>query len=148
MKQSPTMNRYTNLTALLLTTAFLLSASEPSPAVKQAVLKAESNWKQAVLHKDRNTLDKLLAPDLSYTHSSAKTQTKEEFIQDATGTTDYKSIDFENTKLRQFGDTVVITHNAVIVTVPTGTSHLYLPEVWAKQEGHWQMVSRQAPKLP
>jgi hypothetical protein len=50
--------------------------------------------------------------------------------------------------MRQYGSTVVVTHNAVIKTVPTGTSHLYITEVWAQQSGRWQMVSRQATKLP
>jgi hypothetical protein len=126
-----------------------LLAAEPSASAKQAVLSAENEWKTAVLKADRAALEKILSPDLSYTHSSAKTQTKAEFIEDATGgATKYESIDFENTQLRQYGSTVVVTHNAVIKTIPTGTSHLYITEVWAQQSGHWQMVSRQATKLP
>lgn len=128
---------------------FCLHAAEPTASAKKAVLSAEDEWKTAVINSDRKTLEKLLSPDLSYTHSSAKTQTREEFIQSATdGSTQYKSIDFENTKLRQYGSVMVITHSAVIVTVHTGTAHLYLTEVWAEQGGHWQMVSRQATKLP
>jgi hypothetical protein len=126
-----------------------LLAAEPSATAKQAVLSAENEWKTAVLKADRAALEKLLSDDLSYTHSSAKTQTKAEFIQDATGgATKYESIEFENTQMRQYGSTVVVTHNAVIKTVPTGTSHLYITEVWAQQSGRWQMVSRQATKLP
>jgi Domain of unknown function (DUF4440) len=126
-----------------------LTAAEPTAAAKQAVMAASQEWTTAVLKADRATLEKLLSPDLSYTHSSAKTQTKEEFIKDATGGgTKYESIDFEGTKLRQYGNTVVMTHNAVIRSVPTGISHLYITEVWAQQSGLWQMVSRQATKLP
>lgn len=129
--------------------ACTLSAGEPSAADKKAVLDAEAAWKTAVLKGDRATLDRLLAPDLSYTHSSAKTQTKQQFIQDATGgSTTYQSIEFDNSKLRQYGSTIVITQSATIKTVQTGVSHLYLTEVWARQNGHWQMVSRQATKLP
>lgn len=143
------MKRFANLAAALLVLTFTSWAAEPSPAVKAAVLSAEDDWKAAVLKGDRAALDKLLADDLSYTHSSAKTQTKEQFIQDATGgATTYKSIEFENTKLRQYGSVVVITHSAVITTVQTGASHLYLTEIWAQQAGRWQMVSRQATKLP
>jgi ketosteroid isomerase-like protein len=134
---------------LSLSLVAVLSAAEPNPAAKQAVMAASQEWTTAVLKADRATLEKLLSPDLSYTHSSAKTQTKEEFIQDATGGgTKYESIDFEGTKLRQYGNTVVVTHNATIKSVPTGTSHLYITEVWAQQSGKWQMVSRQATKLP
>ena len=95
-------------------------AAEPSSCVKEAVLHAENDWKVAILHADRSTLDKPLSADLSYTHSSAKTQTKEQLIQDATsGATVYQSIEFENTKIRQYGSVVVITHSAVITTVQT-----------------------------
>ncbi len=137
------------ISLLSLTLAGLLTAAEPTPAVKQAVMAASKEWTTAVLKADRAALEKLLSPDLTYTHSSAKTQTKEEFIQDATGgTTKYESIDFDQNKLRQFGTTAVLTHNAVIKSTPSGTSHLYITEVWAQQGGHWQMVSRQATKLP
>ena len=112
-------------------------------------MRAEEAWKTAVLKGDRATLDKLVSADLSYTHSSAKTQTKEQFIQDATGgATTYQSIEFENTQLRQYGNVVVITHATTIKTVQNGTSHLYLTEIWAKEQGRWQMVSRQATKIP
>jgi ketosteroid isomerase-like protein len=132
-----------------LALAAALSAAEPAPAAKQAVEEAGKAWKAAVLKADRAALEKLLSPDLSYTHSSAKTQTKEEFIKDATGGgTKYESIEFENTKLRQYGNTVIVTHNATIKSLPTGTNHLYITEVWAEQSGRWQMVSRQATKIP
>jgi ketosteroid isomerase-like protein len=124
-------------------------AAEPSGAVKEAVLHAEEEWKTAVLKADRSALEKLLANDLSYTHSSGKTQTKEQFIDDATGgTTVYKSIEFESTKVRQYGSVAVITHAATITTVQTGTTHLYLTEVWAQEGGRWQLASRQATKIP
>lgn len=137
------------LFAATLASVACLSAAEPTPTVHKAVLAASQAWTAAVLKADRPALEKLLSPDLSYTHSSAKTQTKEEFIQDATGGgTKYESIDFDGTKLRQYGNTVVVTHNATIKSIPSGTSHLYITEVWAEQSGQWQMVSRQATKLP
>ena len=137
------------LSFCLVAIAGVAIAAEPTPTAKQAVMAASQEWVNAVLKADKTALDKLLSPDLSYTHSSAKTQTKEEFITDATGGgTKYEAIDFEGTKLRQYGNPVVVTHNATIKSVPTGTSHLYITEVWAQQNGRWQMVSRQATKLP
>lgn len=141
--------RFTQLCTVCLLLSSPSFAANPSLEVKQGVLNAENSWKQAVLKGDRGALDKLLSEDLSYTHSSAKTQTKEQFIQDATsGATVYKSIEFENTKVRQYGSAVVVTHFATITTVQTGTSHLYVTEVWAQEEGHWRLASRQATKLP
>lgn len=143
------MRRIWQLPLMTLTLSAMMSAGEPSAEAKQAVSKAEAEFKAAVLKADGAALDKLLASDLSYTHSSAKTQTKQEFLQDATGGgTTYKSIDFSDMKMRQYGDTVIVTQKATIVTAQTGTNHLYLTEVWAKQGGHWQMATRQATKLP
>lgn len=143
------MKQLIQLGMVLLAFHFNSWTAEPSSTVKKAVLNAESEWKAAVLKGDRSALDRLLSDDLSYTHSSSKTQTKEQFIQDATsGATVYKTIDFENTKLRQYRTVVVITQSALIITNQTGTSHLYLTEVWSRDAGHWQMVSRQATKLP
>jgi hypothetical protein len=149
VKQLQAMKQFKHLSAALLAMTFVGWAAEPSPDVKETVLNAERAWKTAVLNRDRGALDKLLSPDLSYTHSSAKTQTKEQFIEDVMGGgTGYKSIEFEDTKLRQYGTTVVITQSAMIMTVQTGANHLYLTEVWAKEAGRWQMVTRQATKLP
>jgi ketosteroid isomerase-like protein len=149
VKELQTMKQLIKLSIVLLAAAATSWTAEPSSSAKEAVLNAEIAWKQAVLKSDGNILDKLLSADLSYTHSSSKTQTKAQFIEDVTsGTTFYKSIDFENTKLRQYGDVVVVTQSAVITTTQTGTSHLYLTEVWAHEGGRWQMVSRQATKLP
>jgi ketosteroid isomerase-like protein len=143
------MKQIQSLSLCLLALACCLSAAEPSASVRKAVLSAQKEWTNAVLKGDKSTLEKLFTDDLSYTHSSAKTQTKQEFIQDATGGgTTYKSIEFTDAKLRQYGNTVVITHKATITTVQNGVSHLYLTEVWVQQDGRWQMASRQATKLP
>ena len=140
------------LNALVLACMFAIAplaiAGEPKPDVKAAVLAAEQKWVDAVLHSDRATLEKLMASDIIYTHSSATSQTRDEFIKAATGATHYTSIDFSDVVVRQFGHTVVITHKAVFKNAKTGDSHLFISEVWAEQNGGWQMVSRQATKLP
>ena len=143
------MKRLIGLCAAALGVALLCGAAEPSTAVKDAVTKAEAEWKDAVLKGDRSALERLIADDLSYTHSSGKTQTKREFIDEAAGgALNYKALDFEDTVMRQYGDAVIVTHKATISTAQTGTSHLYLTEVWAKVHGHWQLATRQALKLP
>jgi ketosteroid isomerase-like protein len=142
-----------HLTTLILMSTLALassaSAAEPAPDVKAAVLAAEQKWVDGVIHGDAATLEKLMARDIIYTHSSAKSQTRAEFIQAATsGSTKYTSIDFSDVVVRQYGHTVVITHKAVFKSVQNGESHLFVSEVWAEQNGGWMMVSRQATKLP
>ena len=139
-------------TFILISTLALTStarAAEPKPDAKAAALAAEQKWVDAVLHADGAALEKLMASDIIYTHSSAKSQTRAEFIKAATsGDTRYSAINFSDVVVRQYGRTVIITHNAVFKNVKTGDSHLFISEVWAEQNGAWQMVSRQATKLP
>lgn len=144
------MKSFIPVMAMVLAAASVLYSAEAAPGVREAVLQAENEWKVACLQVDGGALEKLIGADLSYTHSSGKTQTKEQFIQDVTGGVfHYKAIEFEATQMRQYGNAaVVVTHAATITTVETGTSHLYLTEVWAKEKGQWQMVSRQATKIP
>ena len=149
MTEWQTMRKLLKLTVALLVAAMIGDAAEPSALVKAAVTKAEAEWKDAVLQADRGALEKLIADDLSYTHSSGKTQTKQQFIDEATGgALHYKAIDFDDTKMRQYGSAVVITHKATITTAENGSSHLYLTEVWAKVQGRWQLATRHALKLP
>jgi ketosteroid isomerase-like protein len=137
---------------LLINTLLLASfvfAAEPKGDVKAAVLAAEQKWVDAVIHGDGAALEKLMAPDILYTHSSAMTQTRAEFIKAATsGSTKYTAIDFSDVVVRQYGRTVIVTHKAAFKTVQNGETHLFVGEVWAEQNGGWQMVSRQATKLP
>jgi hypothetical protein len=137
----------------MLAAALLLAshtfAAEPKPDMKAAVLAAEQKWVDAVIHGDGAALEKLMSPDILYTHSSAMTQTRAEFIKAATsGSTKYTAIDFSDVVVRQYGHTAIITHKAVFKTVQNGETHLFVGEVWAEQNGAWQMVSRQATKLP
>ena len=142
------MNPLSNLALAVLLLAPLAGAAEPKPDVKAAVLATEQKWVDAVIHRDATVLEKLMASDILYTHSSATTQTRAEFIKAATTGTRYASIDFSDEVVRQYGKTVVITHKALFKTPEGREAHLYIGEVWAEEKGGWIMVSRQATKLP
>ena len=49
-----------------------LSAADP----KTEVLASIETWKQAILKKDAKALEPLLHPDLLYSHSDGRTETK------------------------------------------------------------------------
>ncbi|HWB99728.1 MAG TPA: nuclear transport factor 2 family protein [Bryobacteraceae bacterium] len=140
------MRKLRNLFPFVLLAACAF-AGQPTPAVEKAIAAAEKEWTQAVLKNDQAALDKILADDLLYTHSAAKTETKADFLA-ALKTTTYQAIDFTAVKIRQFGQTAVVTHNAMIKTVQTGVANLYITHVWVRQNGRWQLASRQATRLP
>src|SRR6476469_7381565 len=77
----------------------------------QQVLQAEKDRFAAMVNGDRAALEKLLADDLTYTHSTALLETKEQFIKSVTsGNIDYVSIvpNEPDWKVRVNGSTAIV----------------------------------------
>jgi ketosteroid isomerase-like protein len=134
---------------ILLFTTFLSAASTDSKAEKE-VLAAMDAWKQATMKKDTAALDKLLHPDLTYSHSSAANQTKAEVIK-SVSTGNVEAITFSDTTVRIYGKTALVKGKVDMVNNTGGKStpaHLNILHVWIKGPQGWQMVARQATRLP
>jgi ketosteroid isomerase-like protein len=136
---------------VLLSTA-LLSAAGVNSKEEKDVLGAMDAWKQATMKKDRAALDKLLHPDLTYSHSSGMTQTKTDVLDAVTkGKSKVEAIDFSDTTVRIYGKTALVKGTVDITNSTDGKStksHLSILHVWIKDGQGWQMVGRQATKLP
>ena len=96
-------------TWLILTLAASATATvfggTPKPDAKKAVLAAEQAFVDAMIKADKAALEKLLADDLVYVHSSSKAETKAEVLQViASGSATYESMEFRDTTVRQYGD--------------------------------------------
>ena len=129
---------------VVFATAASLSAADP----KADVLAAMESWKQAMLTKDTAALDRLLHPDLTYSHSDGKTQTKADVLKSPGNN---QSITFGETTVRIYGDTALIKGPAEFVSISgsgvAATAHLNILQVWLKGPQGWQMVARQATKV-
>src|SRR5712692_7676633 len=91
-----------------LLAAMVLSAAPHDAKGEKEVLAAMDAWKQATMKKDGAALEKLLHPDLSYTHSSGMNQTKADVIKSVTtGKTTVEGIDFSDTTVRVYGKTAL-----------------------------------------
>ncbi len=136
---------------LLLVSACILAAGVESKDEKD-VLGAMDAWKQATMKKDRAALEKLLHNDLTYSHSSGMTQTKNEVLEAVTkGRATVTAINFSNMTVRLYGKTALVKGTVDITNETDGkstTSHLSILHVWLKDGHGWQMVGRQATKLP
>jgi ketosteroid isomerase-like protein len=136
---------------VLLSTA-LLSAAGVNSKEEKDVLGAMDAWKQATMKKDRAALDKLLHPDLTYSHSSGMTQTKTDVLDAVTkGKSKVEAIDFSDSTVRIYGKTALVKGTVDITNSTDGKStksHLSILHVWIKDGQGWQMVGRQATKLP
>ena len=75
----------------------------------EALMNADTQRRVAMVSGDVVALSDYLADDLSWTHSSGKTDSKESFLAGmASGTTVYHSLDVRDTQVRVFGDIFVL----------------------------------------
>lgn len=123
-------------------------------SLQQEILTLETRRIAAMVSKDIATLNAILADDLSYTHSSGRTDTKASFlalIQSAESP--YRGVDYSNTEVVPSGNAVIVRGRAQI-RLGGGLSGqdlsypvLFL-DVYALRSGAWQMVAWQATRIP
>ena len=128
------------------------TATQSVTAAEAAVLKAENDRFAAMQKADASALEKLLGADLSYTHTNAVVQTKDEFISDLkTGTLKYLSIEPKDQKVRVYGNVAVVTGGAAVHIILRGTEQsfqLRYTDVHVNRSGAWQLIAWEATRLP
>jgi ketosteroid isomerase-like protein len=132
--------------AVVVTPAFAAGSAE------KAVLAALDAWKEAMLKQDRPALEKLFHPDLSYGHSSATLQNKEQAIAGVVDGLGWEAIDFAETTVRMQGNVAIVNGKTDMVqrnkNKPPSISKLIAITVWVKGAHGWQMIARQAVRRP
>jgi hypothetical protein len=143
------------IAAVIVTAAAMTPAAtarQAGGAAEQAVLQAENDRFAAMKKADAAALEKLLAPELSYTHSNASVQDKAAFISDIkTGTIKYLTIDAADVKARIFGSTAIVTGGATVHVIQNGNDlsiKIRYTDVHINRGGSWQMVAWQSTRLP
>jgi uncharacterized protein (TIGR02246 family) len=105
----------------------------------------------AMLAADVAALDRILAPDLTYTHSSSKLETKQEFIEAIkTGASKYKVIEPEDIRVRVYGSTAVLTGRCRFEVTSGGQElkpRVRFTDVYVKSDGAWRMVAWQSTRI-
>jgi ketosteroid isomerase-like protein len=118
---------------------------------EQDVLAAQRARLDATIAKDGAALDRLMADDLTYVHTSAKLESKAENIAAVTGSGAYRSFDLRDVVVRVEGDTAVITGLADI-TLGRPDGDVLLPvrftDVWARRDGAWREIAWQSTRRP
>src|SRR5687768_13115938 len=129
---------------------FSISAVAQSKA-EQQLTDAVERLRKAMIDADRQQLDNITSPDLSYGHSSGKIEDKAAFIESlVSGASDFITMDLTNQTIKVLGKTALVRHNLTGTTkdngVP-GNPKLGVLLVWQKQKGDWKLLARQAFKL-
>jgi len=142
------------------TLALVLLAASPQAApgadtagAEQAVRSAEAARVAALVANDFAALDRILGDDLTYTHSSAQTDGKQQFIATLKGgKTKYVSLDTLESQLRVYGNTAVMTGRMDVRILTNGQPVPLIPlkftSVWVRRNGQWQFVAWQSTRVP
>ena len=132
------------LTIILVTKTFAQKEIEVSKAVEAL--------RTAMVNADSIALDKLTSADLTYGHSSAKIETKPEYIHAiVSGQNDFISIDLSDQSMKIFDNTATVRHTFSVSLTDSGkpvTVKILVLLVWQKHHGEWKLIARQAAKPP
>src|ERR1700692_4392779 len=125
-----------------------LSADSPTGSLQKEVLAAMETYKKGMTQKDGAALEKVLSPDLTYTHSGGQLQTKAEVIKSITsGSTIIEKIQFSDTTVKVYGNMALVKGRVDLWHSATNIVHMDVLHVWVNGPHGWQMVARQATKL-
>jgi uncharacterized protein (TIGR02246 family) len=101
---------------------------------------------------DLAALAGMMTEDLTYTHSSAVTETKAELLEALkSGKYVYREIAPRERRVRVWGDSAAVSGWARVVIEPGGKRtelELYFTELYVKQGGQWKMALWQSTRPP
>ncbi len=127
------------------------SATVAMSADERAVSDAEKQRFDAQVKKDYAVLDRVLANDLVYTHSSGNVDGKQAYIQSIRdGKSKYDAIDVQEQKVRVYGNTAIINGVCLIKAMNNGetiNTRLRYTDVYVKNGGQWQMAAWQSLRM-
>lgn len=143
--------------AACLSVAGSLPAQPAAPAAPAAITakirSLEESRFAAMLSRDVPALRRILADDLTYTHSSGQLESKEQLIESiASGAFQYLAILPEGAlDVRVYGDAAVVTGKGTFRVRAGGEERslkLRFTDVYVLRDGRWQMVAWQSTRLP
>jgi len=121
------------------------------PTVEEEVRELDGHRFDVLLRQDFDELERILADDLTYTHSIGWLENKDEYLATVRSRLVYRAIEAtEDVKARVYGDTAVTTGRATMkvgsADEPTSLDVRYT-SVYVKRDGRWQMVAWHATRL-
>ena len=127
-------------------------ASSCDPINADEVVKAEDSRYAAQMANDFSAMEKLIADDLVYIHSSSVVDSKQSYIESMrSGTVKYKVMRRSDVKVRTFGCVATLTglgNFDVQLNDKDLSIELRFHSIWAKRDGKLQFISWQATRTP
>jgi ketosteroid isomerase-like protein len=126
------------------------SPPDPSNARdKEQLIQIERELAVAWPKGDKETINRILAPDWSVTNAVGQVQTREQVMHDAfqAGTLKVRSAQVDEIEVRLFGNTAVVTGHSVSEGLYAGkpfSANLRLTDVFVKRKQCWRAVASHA----
>ena len=119
---------------------------------EKQIVELERARLKAMIDADSEALNSILSDDLTYIHTTTREDSKKSLIGSlVSGRLSYESMDTEDVKIRIYGDAAVVTGSAAIKVSSGGRLlefSILFTDVYAKQDGRWQMVAWQSTRKP
>jgi uncharacterized protein (TIGR02246 family) len=134
---------------LLMCIPVLLIAAGPEDAIKQT----EKEWAVAVVKKDYAVLDRVLADNLTYTHSDGRLDSKANFIESLrSGKQTYSAAEHQSIDVRMLGKDVAAVRLRLRMTAASGgqtatPANFSVLRVYQLNNGRWQLTAHQSARL-
>jgi hypothetical protein len=133
--------------------ALCAGANASAGEVEQAVIAAQDRRVALTIAGDVAGLGAAMSDDLSWTHSNAVVETKAEFLEAIrSGKYRYKSMTFDDRRVRPHGDATAIVSGTCRVQVTSGGRdidiRLRFTELYVKQAGAWKVALWQSTRVP
>ena len=143
---------------MLMTLATLMTAASVTPTAQRqtdekAVLATLELMSKATIGKDVAMLDRIYGDEVTYSHSSAATQTKAQVLADIKGPNVAEFMRFSDTTVRLYGDVAVVKGVVDFRNGPPGNmtdNHLNILWVLVRRAPGphgWQIVARQTTRI-
>ena len=120
--------------------------------VQREIIELDGQRMRAMVHVDIAALDRILANDLTYTHSTGRVDTKTTLLASLrSGELKYEMIEPENVEARVYGDAAVVTGRATMAVQSRNQKSSFqirFTDVYVKRHGRWQMSAWQSTRLP
>lgn len=118
---------------------------------EKEVLAIVESLRQAMMSKDKATLEKIAAEELTYGHSAGLIEDKASFVHNiASGKFGFVKIEYPDVTVRISGPNAIVRHKITGDTTNDGvpaTVNIGVLLVFQKQKGDWKLIARQAYKL-
>jgi ketosteroid isomerase-like protein len=109
------------------------------------ILVADKRRYEAMIARDVNALERLLADELLYTHSTGNTDTKQQYLETIrSGYVEYRSSQVDDLVFRQHGDVGMLMGRARIEATIGGIGRVLENRFfasWVKDDRQWKLLA-------